>query len=88
MELFVFTNNLLFESVFYKGTSKSLLLFELVIRLHQVQIKGELILHILHIEGKRVEKSGIDGLSRGNNIGGGDERSGSFAIFPVGKRGY
>ena len=70
MELFVFTNNLLFESVFYKGTSKSLLLFEIVIRLHQVQIKEELILHILHIEGKRVEKSGIDGLSRGNNMGG------------------
>ena len=34
--LFVFTDNLVFESVFYKGTSKSILLFEIVIRLHQV----------------------------------------------------
>ena len=36
-DIFVFTENLVFESVFYKGTSKNLLLFEIVIRLHQVE---------------------------------------------------
>ena len=35
VELFVFTDNLVFESVFYKGTSKIHLLFELVLRLYQ-----------------------------------------------------
>ena len=31
----MFTDNLVFESVFYKGTSKIHLLFELVLRLYQ-----------------------------------------------------
>ena len=35
VEMFVFTDNLVFESVFYKGTSKIPLLFELVLRLYQ-----------------------------------------------------
>ena len=38
MELFVFTNNMVFESVFYKGNSKILLLFEILLRLHQVNM--------------------------------------------------
>ena len=36
VELFVFTDNLLFESVFYELTSKIPLLFDLVLRLHQI----------------------------------------------------
>ena len=39
VELFVFTDNLVFESVFYKGKSRIPLMFELVLRLHQVQIR-------------------------------------------------
>ena len=35
MELFVFIDNLVFKSVFYKGNSRIPLLFELVIRLYQ-----------------------------------------------------
>ena len=38
VELFVFTDNLVFESLFYKGESKIPLLFELVLRLHKVQM--------------------------------------------------
>ena len=38
VELFVFTDNLVFESLFYKGKSKIPLLFELVLRLHKVQM--------------------------------------------------
>ena len=40
MDVFFFTENLVLESVFYKGTSNSPLLFELVLCMHQVQIKG------------------------------------------------
>ena len=49
MELFVFTNNLVFESVVYMGKSKIPFLFELVIRLHQVQMRGDFILSVVHI---------------------------------------
>ena len=49
VELFVFTDNLVFERVFYKGTSKILLLLELVLRLNQVQMIGKLNLHVIHI---------------------------------------
>ena len=69
-ELFVFMENLFFDSVFYKGTSESPLLFEIVLSLNQVQMKGELILHIVHIVGTITINAGIDVISRGNNLGG------------------
>ena len=68
MELFVFTDNMVFESVFYKGTSKIPLLFELVIRLHQVHTRRYLIHHVVHIVGKIIIESGIYGLARRNNL--------------------
>ena len=70
MELFVFVENLVLESVLYKGNSNIPLLFEILLYLHQVQMKGELILHVVHIVGTRMIDPGIDGLSRGNNLGG------------------
>ena len=54
VELFVSVDNLVSESVFYNGASKSPLLFETVLRLHQVQMRWELILHAIHIEGTRM----------------------------------
>ena len=54
VELFVFTDNLVFESVLYKGKLKRSFLFELVLRLHQVQMRGELVLHVIHIAGTRM----------------------------------
>ena len=69
-ELFVFMDNLVFESVFYKGKLNIPLLFEIVLSLHQVQMKGELIWHIVHIVGTITIKAGINGISRGNNLGG------------------
>ena len=43
MELFVFTNNLVLESVLYKGISTPPLMLEIVLRLHQAQMRGKLI---------------------------------------------
>ena len=54
VEIFFFTKNLVFESVFYKGTPKIPLLFELVLRPHQVQMKVELILRTVKIVGTRM----------------------------------
>ena len=87
VELFVFTVNLFLESVFYKGTSKSTLLFLLVLRLHQVQMKGELILQIVHIAEKRMIDEGIHGLSRGNKLGGVMRGLEPLQYSPLGKQG-
>ena len=70
LKLFVFIDNLVFDIVFYKGTSKIPLLFKLVIRLHQVYIRGDSILHVFHITETRMIEAGIDGLSRESNLGG------------------
>ena len=60
MELFVFIYNLVFKSVFYNGMSKIPFLFELVLRLHQIQMRGDLILNLVHIAGTRIIETGID----------------------------
>ena len=65
LELFSFTDILLFMSVFYKRTSKNPLMFRIVLRLHQVQIRGYFILHVVHITGTRIIVAGIDVLSKG-----------------------
>ena len=46
------------------------LLFEIFLRLHQLQMRGELIFNVIHIAGTRMIEAGIGGLSRGNNLGG------------------
>ena len=61
-DLFVFKEILVFESVFYKIISIIPLLFEIVLHLHQFQIKGDLILHTIIIGGTSMIEAGIDGL--------------------------
>ena len=85
VEIFSFTKTLFFESVSYKGTSKISLLFEILLRLHQVQVKVELILHIVHITGTRMTEAGMDGISRGNNMGGVMRGLETFQFIPLGK---
>ena len=70
MELLAFTNNFGLERVYYKGTSKSPLLFEIVLCLQRVQIKRGLLPHVVHIAVTSMIKNGIYGLSQGNNLGG------------------
>jgi hypothetical protein len=64
-ELFVFTDNSAAEGAFYKGTSSSRRLFELVLRLRALQMNGGLSLHVIHVSGKRMIAQGTDALSRG-----------------------
>lgn len=63
-ELFLFTDNEVFEGTFYRGNSTSRKLFELVLKLHEAAMKGKLILHVIHIAGTWMKVSGIDGLTR------------------------
>jgi hypothetical protein len=69
-EVFVLTDNSAFEGSYYKGHSTSRELSNIVFRLYKAQRSGGFILHVLHISGKRMKATGIDGLSRGDHTEG------------------
>ena len=66
-EVFLFTDNSTAEAAFWKGTSKSRKLLALVLRLRQLEMKTEMILHLIHVSGTRMIQVGADGLSRGDH---------------------
>jgi hypothetical protein len=65
-ELFVFTDNEVFEGTFYKGHSHSPKLNDLVLTMRMMEKNCGCILHIVHIAGTRMKKVEVDGLSRGD----------------------
>jgi hypothetical protein len=69
-ELFMFTDNSTAESAFFKGTSSSEKLFDLVLRLRKIEMEGKLFIHLIHVSGTRMISSGVDGLSRGDHNAG------------------
>ena len=69
-EVFVLTDNSAFEGAYYKGHSTSKELSDIVFRLYKAQRDGGFILHLLHISGKRMKATGVDGLSRGDHTEG------------------
>lgn len=66
VEVFIFTDNSTAERAFYKGSSSSRLLFELILRLHELEMKAGAKIHIVHCSGTRMIDQGSDGLSRGD----------------------
>ena len=73
---FFFNNNPVFDNIFCEGKSKSWLLFEVVLKIHQVKMKVVSILHIIHITGTVMIVASIDGIYRRNKFreeGGGVE---------------
>ena len=69
-EVFMFTDNSTAEGAFWKGTSPSPKLCELVLCLRQLEMRTGIILHIIHVSGKRMIACGVDGLSRGDHSSG------------------
>ena len=69
-EVFVMTNNTAFEVAYYKEHPPNAKLNNIIFRLHKAERDGGFILHVLHISGKRMNDTGVDGLSRGNLIEG------------------
>ena len=65
-EVYVFTDNSTAELAFFKGTSKSLKLHDLVLRLRLLEGAAQCKIHFIHVAGKRMIAQGADGLSRGN----------------------
>jgi hypothetical protein len=65
-EIFIFTDDFVTLQCFFKGTSKSPLLFELVLRLRTPEMNGDLLIHLIGVAGTRMIEQGTDGLSRGD----------------------
>ena len=54
-ELFMFTDNLVFEMGYYKGHSSSKKLSDILFRLHKVEQDGGFKLHVIHVAGTRMK---------------------------------
>ena len=65
-EIFIFTDNSTAERAFFKGTSKSKILHQLVLRLRILEMKSKIKIHFVHVSGTRMQGQGSDALSRGN----------------------
>jgi hypothetical protein len=63
-ELYIFTDNMTTEAAFWKGSSQSKKLFELVLRLRKLEMEHDMIIHVVYVSGRRMIKQGSDGLSR------------------------
>ncbi|KAL7466896.1 hypothetical protein ACHAXS_007170 [Conticribra weissflogii] len=65
IELFLFIDNAMTESCFYKGSSSSKALHALVLRLQVLGIEHNLTIHVIHISGTRMIAQGTEGCSCG-----------------------
>jgi hypothetical protein len=66
-EMFIFTDNSTAKAAFWKGTSSSELLFELVLPLKILEMEKGLILHVVHVSGLQMIAQGTDGLSQADH---------------------
>ncbi len=82
-ELFVFTDNSTADSAFFKGMSSSEKLLNLILRLHNLQMHGEVMIHFVHIAGTRMIEQGTDGLSRGNTSEGVMQGQNFLSFIPL-----
>ena len=65
-EIFLLTDNLTAESCFYQGGLKLKLLHDLVLRLCPLKMKYGMLIHVIHVSGKRMIVQGTDGCSHGS----------------------
>lgn len=65
-EIFLLTDNSTSELAFFKGTSSSKKLFEIIVRLRCLEMHHECKIHFIHVSGSRMIAQGTDGLSRGD----------------------
>jgi hypothetical protein len=69
-KVFIFTDNTTAKAAFYKGDSSSKHLYELVLCLRELEMKGNLWLHVIHVAGTWMQAEGADGTSQGNHATG------------------
>jgi hypothetical protein len=59
-EVFLFTDNLTVEAVIFRGNSTRERLFKLMLHRCKIKMKGDLLLHVVHIAGTRMIEEGAD----------------------------
>jgi len=82
-EIFIFTDNSTAEAAFWKGSSTSEKLFELVLELRKLEMDHSLHLHVVHVSGRRMIKQGMDSLSRGDHSQGSMNRELMRSFIPL-----
>ena len=87
-EIFIFTNNSTAEAAFWKGSSKSRKLFELVLELKELEFRNDFILHVVLVSGKWMIEQGTDGLSRGDHSQGVMVGKPMIEFFPLNLSAY
>jgi len=65
-EIFLFTDNFVAERCFTRGNSASRSLFELMLRLRELQMDGRVFIRLIWVAGTRMIEQGTDGASRGD----------------------
>jgi hypothetical protein len=60
--IFLLTDNQAAEGAYYRGTSPSRAFFELVVTLYKLQMKYDLVLHVIWIAGTCIIQQGTYGL--------------------------
>jgi hypothetical protein len=68
-QLFMITDNSTAEA-FFKGTSQSEKLFNLVLPLCKIEMEGHMFIHLVHVVDTLITLSRVDGLSRGDHNNG------------------
>lgn len=69
-EFWLFTDNITAEACFHRGNSSSKLLHDLVLRLRVLEIQHSVVIHVVHVAGKRMIAQGTDGVSRSSMLEG------------------
>ena len=69
-ELWIFTDNSMAESCFFKGGSSSKFLHELILHLRRLEMAVGFVIHMVYVAGTRMIAQGTDGLSRGSFLEG------------------
>lgn len=82
-EVWILTDNSTAESVYFKGTSTSKALFELVLRLRKLEMGGLMRIQVIHVAGTRMIEQGTDGISRGDFSGGVTAGKSMLSFIPL-----
>ena len=83
--VFLFTDNSTTESAWYKGSSSSKTLLELVIRLKELETHYSMTINLIHVAGTRMIDQGTDGISRGSLTEGVMEGRNMLSFIPIHK---
>ena len=87
-EVFLFTDNMVSESIASKGSSTSQSLYELILRVYKLEMNHLCRIQFVHVAGTRMIKSGVDGLSRGDMYEGVMKGESMLSFVPLHKSAF